>query len=351
MDKPSHREQADICEVITTSAPEGRFKRYAKVISTVALRGATKYDRRPDLGFMDHPEPPNEEPNEAWPFLAVHVEVKRSDKLGPIRRRGDPEDPKNISAQVGDVARGHMSMRPFQVFSLGIMFCRWKFHVTMWDHAGASISPGYDFNGCTALFARIVLQVTRGLSPTELGRDPTITIERALARNSDETRFYISILDETREMDSCWITKAHIFTSFSLIGRATSVWLVTRDHGAEEGLKEEERVLKSTWRSFGRRSEHEIYHLVRKALAPGGPWPRGIGEIEAGEDVQYFVNGKHQDLSISILRRGTGLDLPNSPVLHRLLLKEVGIPIRDYSCPDQLVAGLRDAVKGSSCVI
>lgn len=135
-----------------------------------------------------------------------------------------------------------------------------------------------------------------------------------------------------------------LFQSTSLVGRGTSAWLVTDGN--------QRRVMKTAWRSKSRLGEAEIYlRLQIKLDAAGKRWPKGVGRVQEGGDVAEkgsgFVRRGSTPLTISRIRRGAGEVLLEDPVLHRLVLTEVGRPLWEYETPSILLRGLRDAVAGA----
>jgi hypothetical protein len=134
---------------------------------------------------------------------------------------------------------------------------------------------------------------------------------------------------------SSWYTiDLPLWTSVSLLGRGTSVWLVL-ENGAGPVL-----VLKNTWRSASRVSESMIYGSIH------GDHP-ALAKLHHGTDVLF--PGEQQYITACSLR-GLVLDdkIDAADVfLHRLLLKSRGRPLWEYRSEKELLQGIRAALSGT----
>jgi hypothetical protein len=76
----------------------------------------------------------------------------------------------SIVTQAADYARFHISARPFQLFSVGLLIFGTSFCVTIFDHGGVQFSSVHDI--WSPEFFRVVRCLTCNMSPVELGQDP-----------------------------------------------------------------------------------------------------------------------------------------------------------------------------------
>jgi hypothetical protein len=235
---------------------------------------------------------------------------------------------KPVVCQAADYARLHLSARPFQLFSVGLLIFGAKFCVAIFDRAGVMFSPIHDMWEDTETFVRVIRSLTCQLSSVELGQDPTVTIlpdpqheawrnqTKDLGRETPKD-FPTFVITMGGPSGPSWYTIGlPIWTSVSLLGRGTSVWLV-REDGTGPVL-----VLKNTWRSASRVSESMIYGSI------DGDHP-ALAKLHQGEDVlfpgeqRYITSGNLRDPAIEKKIEG-------DVFLHRLLLKSRGRPLWEY---------------------
>ena len=124
-----------------------------------------------------------------------------------------------------------------------------------------------------------------------------------------------------------------IWTSVSLLGRGTCVWLV-RENGTGPLL-----VLKSTWRSASRISESMIYGSV------DGHHP-ALAKLHSGEDV-LFPGEQRYITSHNLRGPSTNESTEGEVFLHRLLLESRGRPLWEYHSEKELLQGIRAALSGT----
>lgn len=266
-----------------------------------------------------------------WQFLAAYIVVRA------VQARTTPLE---TNSKVAEIAKSHMTKRPFQVCSLSIIIHDMHFYIMHWDHRGAMASPQYSIQNELSLFIRIVLRLAQGMPAQKLGIDPSVVIERAPTDDIDESRFQVPVRDRTGRNSVEWRTEKHIFTSNTLIGQATSLWCVRTWDGSTT------RVLKSRWRSHARLSESTCYKRIEGVLK-GSPWPIGLCRYDTGH---YIIFSEPDDpfcwLTTTYLRFGTKYGGSDFLMLRRILLKDKGCPLHLYNSPVQLLEGFKDAIKG-----
>ena len=108
-----------------------------------------------------------------WRQTGAFCEVKPTPQQGPKSK--DPQVVKPMVCQAVDYARLHLSARPFQLFSFGLLIFGSKFCINIFDRAGALFSPIHNMWEDTEIFIRIIRSLTCHLSSVELGQDPTVT--------------------------------------------------------------------------------------------------------------------------------------------------------------------------------
>jgi len=279
-------------------------------------------------------------------FSGVKVEVSArlnqpTPEQGPKPSR--PGVVKGFVCQAADDAKFDLSAQPFQLFSVGLFIFGSLFCVAAFDRAGILFSPIQDMWKDTKIFIRVIRSLTCRLAPGELGQDPTVSISpdqqreiwRKQTRESvrelpkDFPTFVVSVGDRR------WFTVGlPIWTSVSLLGRGTCVWLV------QEDSKGPLLVLKNTWRNVSRISESMIYGSVE------GHHP-ALAKLHWGEDVRfpeeqrYIMTRNLRDLSPHDDIDGGDV------VLHRLLLESRGRPLWEYDSDKELLQRIRAALSGT----
>jgi hypothetical protein len=134
-----------------------------------------------------------------------------------------------------------------------------------------------------------------------------------------------------------------IWVSVSFLGRGTNVWLV-RECIQENGvlrLTGNNKILKTSWRSSARTPESDFYRSIQVP-------PKGLAEFECGGDV--ILNGF--PLTVQNIRQAPMYvalptkDQSPTAVLHRLILRTVGLPLWKAASERELLTGFRDALQG-----
>jgi hypothetical protein len=258
----------------------------------------------------------------------------------------DPKFVKAIVCQAADHARLLHSGQPFQLFAFGLLIFGSEFCVAVFDRDGVLFSPIHDMWKDISVFIRVIRSLTCHLSDMELGQDPTVT--------TLSTREHLIWIDQAKELghlapadfptfvismggssNRSWKTTGFpIWTSVSLLGRGTSIWLV-RENDTGPIL-----VLKNTWRSGSRNSESLIYGSVI------GQHP-ALAKFREGEDVKF--PGEERYITVHSLRGPSGSDEPDDGDdvgLHRLLLENRGRPIWECDSEKELLQGIRAALDG-----
>ncbi|KAH8094564.1 hypothetical protein BXZ70DRAFT_975915 [Cristinia sonorae] len=102
------------------------------------------------------------------------LEIRPLASQGLIPKGSDKTKVLQTLAQTADYARLHMSSRPFQLFTVALVICGSKFVVAIFDRDDVTVSTDYDMWEDTAMFVRVVLQITSRLSPVQLGADHSV---------------------------------------------------------------------------------------------------------------------------------------------------------------------------------
>ncbi|KAL4259824.1 Protein kinase domain-containing protein [Pleurotus pulmonarius] len=300
-----------------------------------------------------------------------------------------------VVCQAADYARLHMSCRPFQLFSVGLLILGRKFMVGIFDRDGVSLSPASDFCDAGEGFRTFIRVIRRLVSPLlsdiELGSDPTAqplspssdlhaTVrELAISRGlSPDFPPYVVLcprqysttngVTSTTWEQNAWLTVGPaIWVSLSLIGRGTNIWPVvplisnSGKYAIVDGAPLS--ILKNAWRNSERTGEASIYGSLN---AP----PPGVARFLQGGDVRF---DSETDIPISVhnLRRqypygawlhrvatnaaasvppGTGTGT-GTAVLHRLILQTIGRPLWQFASYMELLKAFRAAIVGHQRLI
>ncbi|KII84976.1 hypothetical protein PLICRDRAFT_32185 [Plicaturopsis crispa FD-325 SS-3] len=288
-------------------------------------------------------------PTRLWRVKSGWVAVKVKVEDGPVpasimhNRDGTDTDIQDMLTQAADYARLHLSARPFQLYSVGLLIFGSKFCVGFFDRDGVQLSPVHDMWADFGLFVRVVRRMACDMSPEALGRDPSAV----LLRDDDPKR--LQALDALGSEDArtvpayavavgggkdrrVWVTVGPpIWSSYSLLGRGTSVW---RAYDPKSGRL---LVLKNAWRSSKRTPESAIYRHIR------GSHP-GLALFDSGGDVIF--PGEKVAISAQRLRDFNDLGDGETAILHRIVIETLGRPLWDYSTELELLLGIRAAMKG-----
>lgn len=277
-----------------------------------------------------------------WRHVAMPVEVKLHEADGPYTRQ--PTTIKKIVAETADFVRLHLAVRPFQISSYALMLFGTKFCITYWDHGGLLVSKAYDLLTDLEKFIRIIVRVTRFMTYVDMGQDPTVTpLDSDYPWTQDYPRFDVSVPGGDGKT-KCQTHGPPIFTSTSILGRATSVWKVTLQ---QPGVSEPTQcIMKTAWRRDGRRPESDIYEMVQSS----GSTLRGVARYMQGGDARH---GKKMDKIVTVAGLRIEMGLSSKPkrdhFMHRLLLESYGKGIADFDSPAEFIGAMHDAIQGSCC--
>ncbi|KAH9943569.1 hypothetical protein B0H21DRAFT_492197 [Amylocystis lapponica] len=320
----------------TLTAPDHPWN-FPKVSPDFTLLEIT--DKTPrQVGFQSERGP------HLWRHRSAFIEIKPTNMQGPVPSNNSTVKP--IVAQAADYARIHLSARPFQLFSIGLLIFGSRFCVGIFDRDGVTFSPTLDMWVDERMFIRVIRRLTCDMSPAELGQDPTVRVlsdaeagevrRRAEATGThltgavDYPTFVVTMGKGVR----CWYTLgAPIWTSLSLLGRGTEVWRVCDSADPNRLL-----VLKSAWRSSDRLAESTLYEGI------SGKHP-GVADYDVGADV-VFPGAGDRVISIKNLRDSSCDDARDTPILHRLLTRTYGRPMWEYDSELELLKGFRAALEG-----
>ncbi|KAJ3550718.1 hypothetical protein NM688_g5012 [Phlebia brevispora] len=320
---------------------------------------------QPDLSILD-PETPvvnagrgNREPRYSpqWRYRSAFVEVKVTRVQGPTSTSN--ETITEIVQQAADYARLHMAARPFQLFSVCLLVYGLKFCVAIFDRSGVIFSPEGDLDTGDGwkLFVRIVRCLSVTMTDEDLGRDPTTQLlpsdDPTISRLREQVRalhlripegfpaFSVSLGGATSRR---WLTIAMVWSSLSLVGRGTTVWLVKELlNGKPQGAV---KVMKTAWRSSRRMPEAKIYKALQNQQAyRSHPC---VAKFDTGDDV-CFQDKPEDTISVAALRATGVIPLDTAEedkILHRIFLSPVGRPIWEYETEGMLIRGIKAAIQG-----
>ena len=280
------------------------------------------------------------------------VEVKATAAQGPVSSTGEPIG--ELVQQAADYARIHMSASPFQLYSVGTLVYARRVRVAIFHRRGIILSPEsildrQDTAGWYS-FIRIVRCMTAEMSPQQFGLDPTAvpllpspevssriqqTAQRLEVKLPDHfPTFTISLHPQSARR---WVTIAPLYSSLSLIGRGTTVWVVQELEGGLPSGKV--AIMKTAWRNRARTSESEMYQrLVQSESHPC------VAEFLDGGDVQLPPPASSVICTSAFSSPAAGLE--GDLVLHRLLLASVGRPLWMAESEEQLILALKGAIRG-----
>ncbi|KAI0058535.1 hypothetical protein BV25DRAFT_1829977 [Artomyces pyxidatus] len=286
-----------------------------------------------------------------WRDRLAFAEIKPTKKHGPQPNDLESDTVKDLCVEAAEYARLHMSSRPFQLFSIGLLICGSDFYVGIFDRAGVTYSPCYNMwdaeNKGMETFIRVVLSMSRLLSAYDLGMDPTVRLAPRTfpTFNGYPSAYIVDRVPDDGEQRSWCTIGPPLFTALPLFGSGSLVWLVKACN--DEGVYGSEMVLKSNWRLRLQVGESLIHRAIAYPTAERS-YP-GLAKFVTGGDV-YIFNDKadHIDplMTIAYLRGGDTLALENSPILHRVITESVGRPLWEFKSYSELLRALIAALKG-----
>ncbi len=279
-----------------------------------------------------------------WRQCPSFIEVKSSSADRP--RAVNIADVKETLVQGADYARMILASRPFQLYTYGLFICGTSFNVGSFDRCGISLSPDMQITNSVDLrsFVHIIFRLLWDMSPHELGLDPTVEIMPGETYYQEEfPRFRVPVSDRSESAETIMTVMTvgkPLWLSYSLLGRGTSIWsALTADNTPV--------ILKSAWRTTGRKGEAEIYDEITSLLKRANlPYPRGMATPSSGGDVKHddalLTVSAHRDLSRSQPDDEHVVDR----VLHRVIIKDYGKPLWLWSDVKEFALALRDVVEG-----
>ncbi|GJJ15493.1 hypothetical protein Clacol_009771 [Clathrus columnatus] len=213
-----------------------------------------------------------------WRHRVAFIELKATSAQGP-----KPAKPGNtvkaIVSQAADYARLHLTCRPFQLFSIGLLIFGRQFCVAIFDRDGVQFSPIHDLWNNLDILIRTIRRMTHEMPPIDFGQDPNVSllpsnhpnsilchnIATALAKGNTDLINEVSNYP-TYSIDFCnikyYTIGLPVWNSLSLLGRGTSIWRVSASpsKSLETGIF---LILKAAWRQSNRPSESAIMQRVK----------------------------------------------------------------------------------------
>ncbi|KAH9891300.1 hypothetical protein C8Q73DRAFT_837842 [Cubamyces lactineus] len=201
-------------------------------------------------------------------------------------------------------------------------------------------------------FVRIIVRLMYEMSAIELGHDPTVTVFGTYTYSGLEyPSFTISVGDGPAA--TSWVTISEpIGASLSLFGRGTSVWYVIPETEATN-LKISQPtvyILKNAWRPSSRLGEYLIYTrmLMHTEVAATSAIARALAGGDVKGDLRGEGVGASQTISIGAIRHShsSPSNLESDAVLHRVILKDYGIPLYKFRTITEMLRAVSAVVKG-----
>ncbi len=296
--------------------------------------------------------PPYPQRSVRWRQCFSFIEVKAKAKYSPTRagRRGAGADTGATLVQGADYARFALISHPFNLFVYGMFVCGNQFCVGFFDRCGIVLSPDYSVTHGDGLrtFVRVVTRLLWEMSPTDLGQDPSVSLQSGHTYHGETYPSYRVTMGPSRTDTRSWITSGPpIWVSHTLLGRGTVVW---RARGPSEQARLPS-ILKTAWRSSNREAELDIYDKIRAIFtAKGLAYPRNVAEADTGGDVQLDMD---RCVSVKALRgfddmQPSTLHGVSDRILHRLVVRKFGKPLWEYSSVEQFVRAMIGAIEGTS---
>ncbi|GJJ15523.1 hypothetical protein Clacol_009801 [Clathrus columnatus] len=248
---------------------------------------------------------------------------------------------KAIVSQAADYARIHLTCRPFLLFSVGLLIFGKEFCVAIFDRDGVQFSPAYDLWDNLDILIRIIRRMSHEMSPEDFGQDPNVNLLPSNHPNSVTCRNIATALAKgnpdlinkvsdypTYSINFCnnkyYTIGFPVWNSFSLLGRGTSIWRVStspRKSLATGNFL----ILKTAWRPSNQLSESAIMQRVKGSHD-------GLVKYSQGSDVFFPSSNAVSPPKITTanLRNLNRHVEGDTTILHRLVFKTVGRPIREF---------------------
>lgn len=311
-------------------------------------------DRLPDAAIVDLPPGKTELILPvSWLHAPILFEAKISNSDAPLTPNQRESTIKAILPQAADYARLHMSLRPFQNFSIIVFFHGSTFSISYWDRSGVVATTAYDLRTEKLTLVRLIRRLGRELDLHSLGLDESVQLNHGdtyFTRPYPSYRVWVEGRPQAESSEPTglggkyWVTVgAPISQTLGFIGRGTTVWKA-RIEDPHEGVHQvKDYVLKNSWRHGDRTTESQLYLTSIPHENPG------VARFAVGGDV--IVRGTEKPTTTYNSRRLKELpwkDTTPKATLHRLVLKSLGKPLWEYRSedPKSLVRAIRDAIIG-----
>ncbi|GJJ15486.1 hypothetical protein Clacol_009764 [Clathrus columnatus] len=275
-----------------------------------------------------------------WRHRAAFIELKATSAQGPKPAKlGNTV--KAIVSQAADYARLHLTCRPFQLFSIGLLIFGKQFCVAIFDRDGVQFSPIQDLWDNLGILIRIIRRMTHEMSSVDFGQDPNVNILANNHPNSVTCRNIATALAKgntnlinevsnypTYSIDFCnikyYTIGLPVWTSLSLLGRGTSIWRVSASP-TESFATGTLVILKTAWRQSNRPSESAIMQRIKGSHD-------GLVQYSQGSDVFFpsFSLIAPPKITTTNLRNQNRHVEGDTTILHRLIFKTVGRPIWEF---------------------
>ena len=305
----------------------------------------------PDFVLEQVPDPQTPEQGLLWQDVLACIEVRRGPTHGPGNvGTTASESPRaaSVTVQAGDYARLQLSLRPFQLYSICVIIHGNRFTVSVYDRGGVMHSKPkrlYDSKlRVRARFIKVIRRLAVDMTEAQLGRDPSVELLDPSASVRDDRLTsrpdYNVVLPGVEESQQKWKTTGALrWTSYSLVGRGTTVWTV-------RSVARKNSILKSAWRDTHLRTESSIYEYLREI---GILRQRGITNFVCGSDATFTTSdGETVVLSVNSQRPACAFLPPDDDiVLHRMIFRPIGKPFWEFSDPSEFVRGLMAIVDGT----
>ncbi|TFY71311.1 hypothetical protein EVG20_g1703 [Dentipellis fragilis] len=333
-----------------------------------------------------------------WLRVHVPVEVKYSDSEQEMWVGVD---------QLCNYMKSVLAEQLDRRFVIGLVICKYKLTVWLCDRSGLiGTRTPIDIHKEPKKFIHVMMALSC-LEPARLGWDPTMKIVcqgkvgseyhlstsaqvtvKNFGKTAYETKWAIFVPKEDGSAEGEWyvtVRSLSIVRAAMMTGRATLVWLVTKD-GENERF-----VLKQTWRPENVLTEAQFRalalpesnlceivrsvnvgadmedqasvvvdtrHYVRRGIeglrvvpddsAPSDREPsskKRSAEPELGEAALVVVNSTSQDTAGKVSARRARFNF-TSRVLTRTLMSTYGWPVKFFRDVRELVATIRNAIEG-----
>lgn len=258
---------------------------------------------------------------------------RRVPPIPPFERRtNDARDTRGqITLYINAVQATQQRTRVF-AFYVRERYCRLLFH----SRSGTLVTPLIDYtttNDMHTFFWRLThaRKADRGFDTTFEPVDPTdpnsATVRGRLRLQDTDPLFRVSVTDSSSYNDIKYYYVSEPFTSSHTypVGRGT------RCFSAYDLEKNHLFLLKDTWRVANYTAEHETYAKLHANNVPNIPTVLAAGDVpghwhRCGGDMPHSHFRIHQHF--------------------RLVLREVGRPLREFRSTYELVSVISDAFKG-----